>query len=72
MNSDFSIEQTDSLVFGVVVDVCTRSFVLLSDKGEEKEVQCDSFQQFTNILEFVRDSLEPTQVLYAEPAVSLR
>ena len=72
MNPDFSIEETDSFVFGVVVDICTRTFVLLSDKGEEKEVQCDSFQQFTNILEFVRDSLEPTQVLYAEPAVSLR
>ena len=53
MNPDFSIEETDSLVFGVVVDICTRSFVLLSDKGEEKEVTCESFQQFTNILEFV-------------------
>jgi len=63
---------TDSLVFGVVVDICTRSFVLLSDEGEEKEVTCENFQQFANVLEFVKNNLEPNQVLYAEPAVSLR
>jgi hypothetical protein len=38
-------------VLGIVIDVCTRSFLLLSDEGNEKEVQCDTVQEFMNVLE---------------------
>lgn len=63
---------TDSFLLGVVVDVCTRSFLLLSDEGEEQQVTCDSLQEFTNVLEFVKSNLIDDQIAYAQPAVTLR
>lgn len=63
---------TDSFLLGVVVDVCTRSFLLLSDEGEEQRVTCDSLQEFTNVLEFVKSNLIDDQIAYAQPAVTLR
>lgn len=62
----------DSFLLGVVVDVCTRSFLLLSDEGEEQQVTCDTLQEFTNVLEFVKTNLFDDQISYAEPAVTLR
>ena len=59
-----------SLVLGVVVDVCTRSFPLLSDQGEERLVECDTLEQFLNVLALVRRELEPAQIAFADIAVA--
>ena len=59
-----------SLVLGVVVDICTRSFLLLSDQGEERMVECDILEQFLNVLALVRRELEPAQIAFADIAVA--
>ena len=56
-------------VQGIVIDVCTKSFLLLSDQGSTKEVQCDTTEQFMNVLEVVTANLEPDQIEYADIAV---
>jgi len=56
-------------VQGIVIDVCTRSFLLLSDEGSEKMVNCDTVQEFMNVLEVVTANLEPDQIEYADIAV---
>ena len=56
-------------VLGIVIDVCTRSFLLLSDEGNEKMVNCDTVQEFMNVLEVVTANLEPDQIEYADLAV---
>lgn len=56
-------------VLGIVIDVCTKSFLLLSDQGSEKYVQCDTTEEFMNVLEVVTSNLEPDQIEYADVAV---
>jgi len=57
-------------VLGIVIDVCTRSFLLLSDEGNEKLVECETVQEFMNVLEVVTANLQPEQIEYADLAVA--
>ena len=57
-------------VMGIVIDVCTRSFLLLSDEGNEKLVECETVQEFMNVLEVVTANLQPEQIEYADLAVA--
>ena len=57
-------------VLGIVIDVCTRSFLLISDEGNEKLVECDTVQEFMNVLEVVTANLEPDQIEYADLAIA--
>ena len=63
------MQRTEESVLGIVIDVCTRSFLLLSDEGNEKMVQCDTAQEFMNVLEVVTANLEDDQIEYADLAV---
>jgi hypothetical protein len=56
-------------VLGIVIDVCTRSFLLLSDEGNEKMVQCDTANEFMNVLEVVTANLNEDQIEYADLAI---
>lgn len=56
-------------VQGIVIDVCTKSFLLLSDYGNTKEVQCETTEQFMNVLDVVTSNLEPEQIRYADLAI---
>ena len=59
----------EECVEGIVIDVCTRSFLLLSDKGNERMVECDTIAEFMNVLEVVTSNLDPEQIEYAELAI---
>ena len=54
---------------GVVIDVCTRSFLLLSDEGDEKMVECETAEQFMSVLEVCTDHLNDDQIEYADLAI---
>lgn len=56
-------------VEGIVIDVCRRTFLLLSDQGNEKVVNCDTVEEFMNVLEVVTEKLTPEQITYADLAV---
>jgi len=56
-------------VLGIVIDVCSRSFLLLSDEGNEKMVQCETVNEFMNVLEVVTANLDDDQIEYADLAV---
>jgi hypothetical protein len=60
---------TQETVLGIVIDVCTRSFLLISDQGSERLVECETVQEFMNVLEVVTANLEPDQIEYADLAV---
>ena len=62
--------ETETFVKGVVVDVCSRSFLLLSDQGDEKFVQCDTAEQFMSVLDVCTEKLKEDQIEYAELAIS--
>ena len=56
-------------VQGIVIDVCTRTFLLLSDQGTERLVECDTVDEFMNVLEVVTAQLDPEQIEYADLAI---
>lgn len=60
---------TETFVQGVVIDVCTRSFLLLSDQGDEKMVECETAEQFMNVLEVCTSHLNDDQIEYADLAI---
>jgi len=63
------MNNTAEYVEGIVIDICTRSFMLLSDQGDEKFVECDTVDQFMNVLEVVTANLEDDQIQYADLAI---
>jgi hypothetical protein len=56
-------------VHGIVIDVCTRTFLLISDQGSEKRVECDTVEEFMNVLDVVTAQLNPEQIKYANLAI---
>ena len=63
------MNNTAEYVQGIVIDICTRSFMLLSDQGDEKFVECDNVEQFMNVLEVVTANLNDDQIEYADLAI---
>ena len=65
----------DEYLTRVVIDVSTRTFRLYSNEGEVREVDCDTYEDFMNVLEFIRDFeetglLDSDIVVYSEPTVT--
>ncbi len=54
----------DDSVVGVIVDICTRSFLVLSDKGQERKVTCDNSDQFMRVLKVCNDTLPVELIKY--------
>ena len=61
---------TETFVQGVVIDVCTRTFLLISDQGDEKMVECETTEQFMNVLEVCTSHLNDDQIEYADLAIA--
>ena len=57
----------DEYLMKCVVDTAKRSFYLYSNEGEEKVVECDTVEQFMDVLEVVRDTCPEGRLIYAEP-----
>jgi len=64
------MQSTEQFVEGIVIDICSRSFLLLSDQGEQKMVQCDTTNEFMNVLEVVTSNLDENQIEYADLAIA--
>jgi hypothetical protein len=57
-------------VQGIVIDVCTRTFLLISDRGNERMVECDTVKEFMSVLEVITSNLSEDQIKYADLAVT--
>ena len=60
----------DDFVFEVVVDICSRTFKLKSDNGDNKIIACDDIDEFMRVLEVCDQMLEPHMIKYAELALT--
>ena len=47
----------------VIVDITSRTFTIVSDKGDTKKISCNS-DQFMRVLEIVREMVPVTDVSY--------
>jgi len=50
-----------------VVDPVKRTVYLYSNEGSEKEVVCETVDEFMNVLEFVRATVDEETLSYANP-----
>ncbi len=61
---------TEEFVENIVIDICSRSFLLISDQGNEKFVECDTVDQFMDVLEVCTSNLNDNQIEYADLSIS--
>lgn len=57
----------DEYLTRCVVDPIKRTVYLYSSEGTEKQVSCDTVQEFMNVLEFVRATVDEETLTYANP-----
>jgi hypothetical protein len=57
----------DEYLSRCVVDPIKRTVYLYSSEGSEKQVTCDTVDEFMNVLEFVRATVDEKTLSYANP-----
>ena len=57
----------ETYVESVIIDICSRSFLITSDKNDERVVECDSAEEFMNVFQVCTAHLEEDQIYYTEP-----
>jgi len=57
----------DEYLTRCVVDPVKRTVYLYSNEGSEKEVVCDTVDEFMNVLDFVRATVDTETLSYANP-----
>jgi hypothetical protein len=50
-----------------VVDPVKRVVYLYSNEGSERQVPCETVEEFMNVLQYVRDTVDETTVSYVNP-----
>ena len=59
----------DDVVNRTIIDVCTRSFLIISDGGEERMITCETTQEFMDVMEVVNKLLDPERIEYSNLSV---
>jgi hypothetical protein len=67
-NQANTMKQTE--VAGIVIDICSRSFLLISDEGDAKHIQADTPDEFIAILAAIDNKMPEEQIEYAELALT--
>jgi hypothetical protein len=57
----------DEYLTKCVVDPVKRTVRLYSNEGGEKEVSCETVEEFMNVLTFVRETLDEDMLSYVNP-----
>ena len=59
--------QTEESLSRCVVDTLARKFYLYSSEGAERVVECETVEQFMNVLEVVRTQVSEDCLAYSNP-----
>jgi hypothetical protein len=57
----------DEYLSRCVIDPIKRTVYLYSSEGSEKQVTCDTVEEFMNVLDFVRATVDEETLSYANP-----
>jgi len=57
----------DEYLTRCVVDPLKRTVYLYSNEGSEKQVSCETVDEFMNVLDFVRATVDEDTLSYANP-----
>ena len=58
---------TEEFLSRCVVDTLARKFYLYSSDGNERIVECETVDQFMNVLEVVRTQVDEDMLAYSNP-----
>ena len=56
----------DASVVKTIVDICSRSFKIVSDEGYIQLVQCVTIQEFRDVLEVCQEFMDEDMLVYSE------
>ena len=56
----------DASVVKTIVDICSRSFKIVSDEGSVQLVQCETVQEFMDVLEVCQEFMDEDMLVYSE------
>ena len=56
----------DASVVKTIVDICSRSFKIVSDEGYIQLVQCETIQEFLDVLEVCQEFMDEDMLVYSE------
>ena len=56
----------DGFVDGVLINICSRTFIIYSDTGEERYIECDTIEEFMGVLKVCTDKLDEDQIYYSD------
>lgn len=57
----------DEYLARCVIDPLKKTVYLYSNEGSEKQVSCETVDQFMNVLNFVRETLDEDTLSYTNP-----
>ena len=56
----------DASVVKTIVDICSRSFKIVTDEGYIQLVQCETVQEFMDVLQVVNEFMDEDMLVYSE------
>ena len=62
----------DEFLSRFVIDPMSKTFYMYSDQGDEKVIECDTIDEFMNVLDFVKSTVPDEMIAYSEPWVAAR
>ena len=57
----------DEFLTRCVIDTTKRIFYIYSSEGDNKEIVCDTVDQFIDVLEVIRNNCPEDALVYADP-----
>ena len=61
------VTMQDEFLTRCVVDPAKRTFYIYSSEGDNKEIVCDTVDQFMDVLEVIRNNCPEDALVYSEP-----
>ena len=56
----------DASVVKTIIDICSRSFKIVSDQGYVQLVQCETPEEFMDVLEVFQEFCDDDMLIYSE------
>lgn len=58
----------EDFILNVEVDICSRTFALISEQGDRREIKCETTDEFMRVLRVCDELLPPKAIIYKELA----
>jgi len=56
-------------VSSILINICKRTVIVLGNEGDTRVIECETVNEFMNVLKIIDENIKPEMVVYAEPLV---